>query len=160
MSFVFQNIDPPPHPPLGPASVSSSPNKGAVHSTPRRAEMGVGGSIFWKTRDIGLTSYSIYLSTATSLAYPVPVGRRGVISSFKLFLPVFATLRGRGGGGLSPLWFSLRLLSLCSWGSWSDNHSGVATGLGAAGGCCVACLGGRGAGVGMTCDIHANLFIL
>ncbi len=28
---------------------------------------------------------------------PVSVGKRGVISSFKLFLPVFATHRGRGG---------------------------------------------------------------
>ncbi len=29
---------------------------------------------------------------------PIPVGRRGVISSFKWFLPAFATRRRRGGG--------------------------------------------------------------
>jgi hypothetical protein len=34
---------------------------------------------------------------------PIPVGRRGVISSFKLFLPVFATRRGRGEG-VGALW--------------------------------------------------------
>jgi hypothetical protein len=27
---------------------------------------------------------------------PIPVGRRGVIPSFKLFLPAFAARRGRG----------------------------------------------------------------
>ncbi len=32
---------------------------------------------------------------------PIPVGRRGVISSFKLFLPVFATRKG--GGGRRPV---------------------------------------------------------
>jgi hypothetical protein len=34
---------------------------------------------------------------------PIPVGRRGVIPSFKLFLPVLATLRG-GGEGVGALW--------------------------------------------------------
>ncbi len=34
---------------------------------------------------------------------PIPVGRRGVISSFKLFLPVVATGRGRGRG-VGTLW--------------------------------------------------------
>ncbi len=60
MSGVFRTIDPPP--PLHPASVSSpfppSPTKGGgVHT--RRAVRGVGGSIFRKTPDIGLASYSI-----------------------------------------------------------------------------------------------------
>ncbi len=32
----------------------------------------------------------------------IPVGRRGVIFSFKLFLPAFAT---RGGGSVSSLWY-------------------------------------------------------
>ncbi len=34
---------------------------------------------------------------------PIPVGRRGVISLFKWFLPVFATRRGRGEGGRHPV---------------------------------------------------------
>ncbi len=59
MSLVFQNIDPSPHSPLGecvpPAFIG-----GRGHT--RRAERGVGGSIFWKTRDIGLPSYSNNLS--------------------------------------------------------------------------------------------------
>jgi hypothetical protein len=55
VSGVFQNIDPPP--PLHPASVSSPRTKGGgVHT--RRAVRGW-GSIFWKTPDIGLASYSI-----------------------------------------------------------------------------------------------------
>jgi hypothetical protein len=51
VSGVFQNIDPPP--PLHPASVSSPRTKGT-----RRAVRGW-GSIFSKTPDIGLVSYSI-----------------------------------------------------------------------------------------------------
>ncbi len=47
-----------PHPPLHPVSVSSPRTKGGgVHT--RRAVRGCGGSIFRKTPDIGLTSYSI-----------------------------------------------------------------------------------------------------
>jgi hypothetical protein len=46
VSGVFQNIDPP-HP---------SPTSECVLP---RAVMGAGGSIFWKTPDIGLASYSI-----------------------------------------------------------------------------------------------------
>jgi hypothetical protein len=49
MSRFFQNIDP-----LRPASVTSPRNKGGE---------GGGGSIIWKTRDIGLVSYSNNLST-------------------------------------------------------------------------------------------------
>ncbi len=51
---VFQNMEP--HPPLRPASVSFPRNKGGE---------GGGGSIFWKTRDIGLAFYSNNLSTTT-----------------------------------------------------------------------------------------------
>jgi hypothetical protein len=53
MSLVFQNIDPTP----------PSPPGECVPPPPTKAERGVGGSIFWKTRDIGLPSYSNYLST-------------------------------------------------------------------------------------------------
>ncbi len=64
MSLVFQNIDP--HPPLRPASVYPPPLLGGGgHS--RRTERGVGGSIFWKTRDIGLPSYSNNLSTGETM---------------------------------------------------------------------------------------------
>jgi hypothetical protein len=51
---IIQNIEP--HPPLRPASVSFPRNKGGE---------GGGGSIFWKTRDIGLAFYSNNLSTTT-----------------------------------------------------------------------------------------------
>jgi hypothetical protein len=86
MSLVFQNIDPPPpsppsecvlppspHPP-NPQGVTHLPRtmlgggeggRRRVHT--RWAERGVGGSIFWKTRDIGLPSYSNNLSTVSKL---------------------------------------------------------------------------------------------
>ncbi len=51
---------PPPSPNFHPASVSSPRTLGGgggIHT--RRAVRGVGGSIFWKTPDIGLASYSI-----------------------------------------------------------------------------------------------------
>ncbi len=34
----------------------------------------------------------------------IPLGRRGVISSFIIFLPGFAKRRGRRGGGVGTLW--------------------------------------------------------
>ncbi len=49
----------PPNSPFRPASLSSPRNKGGgggVHT--HRAERWMGGSIFWKTREIGLPSYS------------------------------------------------------------------------------------------------------
>jgi hypothetical protein len=45
-----------PHPPLRPASLSSPRNKGGGTHSP--GGEGDGGSIFWKTREIGLPSYS------------------------------------------------------------------------------------------------------
>ncbi len=45
-----------PHPPLRPASLSSPRNKGGGTQSP--GGEGDGGSIFWKTREIGLPSYS------------------------------------------------------------------------------------------------------
>ncbi len=58
MSCVFQNIDPPPPPnPLSARRVCPPPaRKGGTHSPG-------GGSIFWKTHDKGLASYSNNLST-------------------------------------------------------------------------------------------------
>ncbi len=56
MSLVFQNIDPPPPSPAG-ECVSLLGGGGRTHSP------GGEGSIFWKTRDIGLPSYSNNLST-------------------------------------------------------------------------------------------------
>ncbi len=50
---------PPPSPP-GECVLPPQQRRG-VHT--RRAERGVGGSIFWKTQDIGLVSYSNNLST-------------------------------------------------------------------------------------------------
>ncbi len=47
----------PPTPPLHPASVSSPRTKSGGYTLAGR--WGVGGSIFWKTPDIGLASYSI-----------------------------------------------------------------------------------------------------
>jgi hypothetical protein len=93
MSLVFQNIDP--HPPLRPASVSSPQQRQGVHT--RRAERGVGGSIFWKTRDIGLASYSNNLSTGWALKIKtflgpdmarvkrVPFGPKKVIGTLVIF---------------------------------------------------------------------------
>jgi hypothetical protein len=60
MSLVFQNIDPPPTP-LSARRVCPSQQSRGVHT--RRAERGGGRSILWKTRDIGLPSYSDNLST-------------------------------------------------------------------------------------------------
>ena len=63
MSCVFQNIDP--HLPLRPANVYPPPLlRGEDTLAGRR---GGGGSIFWKTRDIGLASYSNNLSTYSSV---------------------------------------------------------------------------------------------
>jgi hypothetical protein len=61
MSRVFQNIDPPTH--LSARRVCTPRlffGGGGGHT--RRAERGVGGSIFWKTRDIGVASFSNNLS--------------------------------------------------------------------------------------------------
>jgi hypothetical protein len=55
MSLVFQNLDPPP-----------PPNKGGGTHSPG-GEGGGGGSIFWKTRDIVLPSYSNNLSTGHTI---------------------------------------------------------------------------------------------
>jgi hypothetical protein len=63
MSRVFQNIDPPP--PSPPGECVLPPQQRGVHT--RRAERGLGPSIFWKTRDIGLASYSNNLSTVNIL---------------------------------------------------------------------------------------------
>jgi hypothetical protein len=62
MSLVFQNILTP-HPLLPLAGVSPPPpTKAGVHTRGGRTHSaggeGGGGSIFWKTRDIGLASYS------------------------------------------------------------------------------------------------------
>ncbi len=45
---------------------------------------------------------------------PIPVGKRGVFSSFKWILPVFATRRG-GGEGVGALWELPRLEEIESW---------------------------------------------
>ncbi len=71
VSGVFQNIDP--HPPLHPASVSFPRTKGGGTHSP--GGEGRGGSIFWKTPDIGLACYSIislrlYLSVENVLLSP------------------------------------------------------------------------------------------
>jgi hypothetical protein len=49
MSRVFQNIDPP---------SPSPPGECVLPPQQRPGKEGGGGSIFWKTRDIGLASYS------------------------------------------------------------------------------------------------------
>ncbi len=65
MSLVFQNIDPPP--PLSARRVCPPPNKGGGYTIAERRG-GRRGSIFWKTKDIGLPSYSNNLSTMTGNA--------------------------------------------------------------------------------------------
>jgi hypothetical protein len=77
MSFVFQNIDPPPpSPPRECAFVA-----GGGHT--RRVERGVGGSIFWKTQDTAL--YSTYIEsslidTISGRSSPVPTNNHPYIT--------------------------------------------------------------------------------
>ncbi len=72
VSIVFQNIDPPPPSPPSECVLPSHQRRG-VHT--RRAVRGGGGSIFRKTRDIGLASYSI-ISLRLSLSICLSVWRR------------------------------------------------------------------------------------
>jgi hypothetical protein len=68
MSLVFQNIDLPPPPPPGEGVLPPPPpTKAGVHTRRVESGEGGGGSIFWKTRDIGLPSYSNNLSTRHSI---------------------------------------------------------------------------------------------
>jgi hypothetical protein len=62
MSLVFQNIDPPPPFPPGECVPFCWGGGGGRTHLPGGEGSG-GGSIFWKTRDIGLPSYSNNLST-------------------------------------------------------------------------------------------------
>jgi hypothetical protein len=64
-----------PHPPLPLASLSSTRNKGGRYCTHSPGGEGDGGSIFWKTREIGLPSYND-LSTAISILFPVYLKQR------------------------------------------------------------------------------------
>jgi hypothetical protein len=57
VSGVFQNIDPPPPSPPSECVLPPAPKAGGTPSLGPVRE--VGGSIFWKTPDIGLASYSI-----------------------------------------------------------------------------------------------------
>jgi hypothetical protein len=72
MSLVFQNIDLPPTPlsarQVCPPPPPPPPNEGRGTHSP--GGEGGGGSIFWKTRDIGLASYSNNLSTSTRMVLP------------------------------------------------------------------------------------------
>jgi hypothetical protein len=61
MSLVCQNIDPPPPSPPGECVTPAFVGGGRGTHSPTGEEGG--GSIFWKTRNIGLPSYSINLST-------------------------------------------------------------------------------------------------
>jgi hypothetical protein len=63
MSLVFQNIDPPP--PSPPVECVPPAFVGGKDTIARGR--GGGGSIFWKTRDIGVPSYSNNLSTSLIL---------------------------------------------------------------------------------------------
>jgi hypothetical protein len=62
MSLVFQNIDPQPPSPPGECVPLLFGGGGWTHSP------GGEGSIFWKTKDIGLPSNSNNLSTGLSIA--------------------------------------------------------------------------------------------
>jgi hypothetical protein len=68
MSLVFQNIDPPPTP-LSARRVCVPPAFVGGEDTlaGRREGWGINISIFWKTIDIGLPSYSNNLSTVEEL---------------------------------------------------------------------------------------------
>jgi hypothetical protein len=89
MSLVFQNIDPPT--PLSARRVGPPPQRRGVHT--RRAERGGGGSIFWKTRNIGWPSYSNNLSTivtidfcdSSNFSFLNPVSQELLLDIFVLF---------------------------------------------------------------------------
>jgi hypothetical protein len=68
MSLVFQNIDPPP--PSPPGECVPPPLLGGKTHSP--GGEGGGGSIFLKTRGIGLPSYSNNFSTVYSFSPPSP----------------------------------------------------------------------------------------
>ncbi len=68
---------------LHPASVSSPRNKGGGYTLAGRRG-GWGGSIFWKTKDIGLASYSNNLSTTASNANEGPVRIQ-----YKCLVPIY-----------------------------------------------------------------------
>jgi hypothetical protein len=77
MSIVFQNIDPPPPSPPGECVLPSPPNKGGGTHSP--GGEGGGGSIFWKTRDIGLPSSEIiYLGVRPMSSSATSTSRRSV----------------------------------------------------------------------------------
>ncbi len=92
MSLVFQNIDPPP---LTPPSECVLP----PHQRHSPGGEGGGGSIFWKTRDIGLASYSI-------IPLRVTLWRRG--SSVFSIISV---------GNYTLLWNLRFLLNVLKWSS-------------------------------------------
>ncbi len=72
VSGVFRTIDPPPPLPL--AIVSSPRTKGGGYTLAGRC--GGGGSIFWKTPDIGLASYIIPLRLKGDKSTAKPFGGR------------------------------------------------------------------------------------
>ncbi len=119
MSGVFQTIDPPL--PLHPASLSSPHTKGrGVHT--RRAVRG-GGSIFRKTPDIGLVSYSIIplRCSATMSEFAVRTPETIVLRPCKLHsLPVHDNdNRDRGK------WNTLFTIHYCTSSMYSSNLSGI-----------------------------------
>jgi hypothetical protein len=66
MSLVFQNIDPPSPSPPGECVPPAFVGGGGEDTLAGRR----GGSIYWKTREIGLPSYSNNLSTVQSISKP------------------------------------------------------------------------------------------
>ncbi len=75
LSGVFQNIEPPPS---SPSECVLPPHQSRGVKT-RRAVRGVGGgSIFWKTPDIGLSSYSIISSSWQKGFYPSILRHSGI----------------------------------------------------------------------------------
>ncbi len=94
MSGVFQNIDPPPPSQPSECVLSPHPRRG-VHT--RRAMRGVGGSIFWKTSDIGLASYSII--SLRSIYSEREISRNILFQGVPLSLKTRPRRWSRGGGG-------------------------------------------------------------
>jgi hypothetical protein len=80
MSLVFQNIDPLPS---GECVRPTFVGGGRTHSPGGK---GGGGSIFWKTKDMGLPSYSNNLSTGSRLGHSFCLLRNGVSSVFFFIL--------------------------------------------------------------------------
>jgi hypothetical protein len=96
MSLVFQNFDPPPPSPPGECVLCTPAFVGGGRTHSPGGEGDGGGSIFWKTRDIGLPSYSNNLSAG--LIYEGAIGETASLCN-SLHASILCTTRLEGEVG-------------------------------------------------------------